>query len=231
MVWIVCLLLITSVAAGCAKASPPQRGDADSTAQQQTAPSQFVATVLRVLEENHQSGSLVYRGHCTASGGITDSFRVTTPARNVPAMEELRQAFGSDPALTAKEDSFGMIRIVGGNVQPEPLGVKIRDLKFQEEGDPREATSKILASPELKTYMRDHGIEFVTTSGGLIPPASGRHLNVTLTNTTVSQALDRIAQTFPGVWIYEECITTRGEKRVEINFHEFSGISPSIKRK
>jgi len=35
----------------------------------------------------------------------------------------------------------------------------------------------------------------------------------------------RIAQTFPGVWIYEECITGQGEKRVEINFHEFSAAA------
>lgn len=225
MIRTVCLLLIIGVALGCTKVSPPQNSVTDSTAQEQMPSSQFVATVLRVLEENHRSGSLVYRGHCTDSGGITDSFRVTPPAHNAPSVEAFRQAFVNDPTLTVKEDSSGMIRVVGGDVQPELLGVTIHDVKFQEENDPREATSKLLASPELKTYMQGHRTEFVTTSGGLVPPASGRHLNATLTDMTVSQSLDRIAQTFPGVWIYEECITRQGEKRVEINFHEFSAAA------
>ena len=225
MIRTACLLSIIGIALGCTKVSPPQNSVTGSTAQEQMPPSQFIATVLRVLEENHRSGSLVYRGHCTDSGGMADSFRVALPAHDAPPVEALRQAFVNDPTLTVKEDSSGMIRVVGGDVQPELLGVMIHDVKFQEENDPREATYKLLASPELKTYMQGHRVEFVTTSGGLVPPASGRHLNGTLTDMAVSQSLDRIAQTFPGVWIYEECITEQGEKRVEINFHEFSAAA------
>ena len=232
MIRTVCLLLIIGVALGCTKVSPPQNNATGSTAQAQMPPSQFVATASRVLEENHRSGSLVYRGHCTDYGGMADSFRSDPPAHDAPPVEALRQAFVNDPTLTVKEDLSGMIRVVGGDVQPELLGVTIHDLKFQEEqeeNDPREATYKLLASPELKTYMQGHRTEFVTTSGGLVPPASGQHLNGTLTEMTVLQSLDRIAQTFPGVWIYEECITGQGERRVEINFHEFSA-APSSNR-
>ena len=225
MIRTACLLLIIAIALGCTKVSPPQNAVTSSTGQVQMPPSQFVASVLRVLEENRRSGSLVFRGRCTDSGGMTDFFKVSSPAQGVAPIEALRQAFVNDSALTVKEDSSGMIRVVGGDVQPELLGVTIHDVKFQKENDPREATYKLLASPELKTYMQDHRTEFVTTSGGLVPPASGRHLNGTLTDMTVSQALDRIAQTFPGVWIYEECITGQGEKRVEINFHEFSAAA------
>jgi len=227
MIRTACLLLIIGVALGCTKVSPPQNSVTSSTGQVQMPPSQFVATVLRVLEENRRSGSLVYRGRCTDSGGMTDSFKVAPPAHEIPPVDALRQAFVNDPTLTVKEESSGMIRVVGGDVQPELLGVPIHDLKFQEENDPREATYKLLASPELKTYMQSHHTEFVTTSGGLIPPASGRHLSGTLTDMTVSQSLDRIAQTFPGVWIYQECTTGQGEKRVEINFHEFSAATSS----
>jgi len=219
------LLLIIGVALGCTKVSPPQNSVTANPAVAPMYPSEFVATVLRVLEENRQSGSLVSRGRCTDSGGMTDPFKVATPAHNVPAIEAFRQAFANNPTITVKEDSSGMIRVVGGNVQPELLGVTIHDLKFQGENDPREATYKLLASPELKTYMQSHRTEFVTTSGGLIPPASGRHLSGTLTDVTVSQSFDRIAQTFPGVWIYQECMTGQGEKRVEISFHEFSAAS------
>jgi hypothetical protein len=227
MIRTACLLLIVGFAPSCTKVSPPQNSSTSNTAEVQMLPSDFVATVLRVLEENRRSGSLVFRGRCTDSGGMTDSFKVTSPAHDVAPIEALRQAFVNDPALTVKEDSSGMIRVVGGDVQPELLGVTIHDVKFQEESDPRQATYKLLASPELKTYMQSHRTEFVTTSGGLVPPPSGRHLSSALTDMTVSQSLDHIAQTFPGVWIYQECTTGQGEKRVEINFHEFSAATSS----
>jgi hypothetical protein len=221
------LLLIIGVALGCARVSPPQNGVTGSTAEEQMSPSQIDATVLRVLEENRRSGSLVYQGRCTDSGGITSTFTVTPPAHNMPPMGALRQAFVNNPTITVKEDSSGMIRVTGGDVQPELLGVTIHDVKFQEESDPREATNKLLASPELKTYMQSHRTKFVTTSGGLVPPPSGRHLSGTLNDMTVSQSLDRIAKTFPGVWIYEECLTGQREKRLEISFHEFSAPTSS----
>jgi len=185
-------------------------------------PSQFDATVLKVLEENRRSGSLVYRGHCTDSGGLTDSFKIVSPAGGVSPIEALRQAFVNDSALTAQEDSSGLIRVVSGDVQPELLGVTIHDVKFQEENDPQDAVSKFLASQDLKTSMQGHRTKFVDSTGGLVPPPSGRHLSGTLSGMTVSQSLDRIAQTFPGVWIYEECVTGQGEKSVDISFHEFS---------
>lgn len=222
MIRIGCLLLIIGGALGCTKVSPPQNSITGSTAEVQVPPSQFVATVLRALEESHRSGSLVYRGHCTDSGGMTDSFRVASLVRDVPPIEALRQAFVNDPTLTVKEDSSGVVRVVGGDVQPELLGVTVHDVKFQEEKDPWAAISKLLASQELKTDMQSHRTEFVVSSGGLVPTPSGRHLSGTLTDITVSQSLDRIAQTFPGVWIYEECVTGQGEKRVDIRFHEFS---------
>jgi len=220
MIRTVCLLLIVGVPLGCTKVKSPENSVTGSTGQ--ISPSQFVTTVLRVLEENHRSGSLVYRGHCTDSGGLADSFKVTSAGHDVSPIEALRQAFAGDPTLAVKEDSSGMIRVVGGDVQPELLGVTIHDVKFQEEKDPWAAISKLLASQELKTDMQSHRTEFVVSSGGLVPTPSGRHLTGTLTDITVSQSLDRIAQTFPGVWIYEECVTGQGEKLVDIRFYEFS---------
>jgi hypothetical protein len=161
---------------------------------------------------------------------MTDSLKVSSPGHGVAPIEALRQAFVNDPALTVKEDSSGMIRVVGSEAQPDLLELTIHDVKFQAESDPREATSKVLSSQEIRTYMQSHRTEFVETSGGLIPPASGRHLNGTLSGMTVSQSLDRIAQTFPGVWTYEECVSSQGEKRVVISFHEFSASTSSSRQ-
>src|SRR5437667_12690482 len=98
MIRIGCLLLIIGVALACAKAGPPQNSVVSSTAEVRM-PSEFVATVLRVLEESHRSGSLVFRGHCTDSGGMADSFKVSSPAHGVAPIEALRQAFMNDPLL------------------------------------------------------------------------------------------------------------------------------------
>src|SRR5438093_4200842 len=94
-----CLLLIIGVVLGCTKVSPPQNSVAGSAAEVRM-PSEFVATVLRVLEENHRSGSLIFRGRCTDSGGMTDSFKISSAAHGVAPIEALRQAFVNDPTLT-----------------------------------------------------------------------------------------------------------------------------------
>ena len=67
MIRTACLLLIIGVALGCTKVSPPQNSVVSGAAEARMS-SEFVATVLRVLEENNRSGSLVFRGRCTDSG-------------------------------------------------------------------------------------------------------------------------------------------------------------------
>jgi hypothetical protein len=220
------LLLILCIGLGCTKVSSPGDTITNNT-KEELHPSHLIVTVLRVLEASHRSGSLVFRGSCTDSGGVTDSFKIISPVPEGTPIEALRKALMKDSRLKVKEDSSGMIRVADVDVQPEILGMKISNLKFKEESDPREAVSKILSSQELATYMRNHRIEFIATSGGLIPPPSGRHLSGTMTDVTVSQSLDRITETFPGVWTYEECLTPQGEKRVVISFHEFSAPPPS----
>lgn len=219
------LLLILCIGLGCTKVTPPQKNDTNNAKEELS--NSLIATVLRVLEKNHRSGSLVFRGMCTDSGGATDSFKVISPVPDVTPIETLHQALVNNPRLTVKEDSEDMIRVVDIDTQPEILRVKINDLTFQDENDPIEAVSKILSSHELATYMRNHHIEFIATSGGLVPEPSGHHLSATMTNSTVSQSLDRITKTFPGVWIYEECLAQQGEKRVVISFHEFSAPTSS----
>lgn len=216
------LLLIAGTTLGCTKTSPSQQGLTQNAAPHEARPSPFLVSVVRVLEENHRSGSLAYGGYCTTSGGINDDFKVSPLQRDVPPIEALRQALGGDPRVSVKEDSSGAIRVVGSSVSSDLLGVMIHELSFKNENDPRDATANLLGSSELNTYMQGHRTEFVMTSGGLIPPPSGRILNATLHDVTLSQALDLIAKTFPGVWIYEECVTGQGVRRVVISFHEFS---------
>jgi hypothetical protein len=227
---LLCLLAVISLAMAC-KSANSEWGRPAITDEASKSPSQLVAVVLGVLENNGRSGSLEYRGVCTTSGGIADSFKVAAPQHDAPPLEALRQAFESEPALRITEDASALIRVVGGDVQADLLNLRIHQVVFRGEREPWDAMYKFLALPEVRAYMQAHHMAFIMTPVGLVPPPSGRVLNGTPEDLTLSQALDRIAQAFPGVWVYGECATGQGQRRVYMTFHEFSaqaGGRPSI---
>ena len=221
MIKMACMLIILSVRLGVVCTPQSQRVDDN-----QMSSSDIVAVVIKTLESRGRSGSLIYRGSCTPSGGIKDSFKVAAIKGENSALETLHAAFKNDSTLTVKEDASGLIQIIGGNVQTDLLQLKLHKVAFKGEGDPRNAVNKLLANPEIKGYMQANHIKFITLIDGLIPPPSGARLSATLKDATLSQALDQIVQSFPGVWIYGECGIERGERHVYILFHEFSARPP-----
>src|SRR5579864_9846258 len=196
MLKIVCIILSGSVILGNACATRAQRTDSN-----QMNSSDIVRTVIKTLERSGRSGSLIYRGSCSPSGGIKDSFKVGAVKGDRPAFEALHAAFKGDSTLSLNEDAAGLMRILGGHVQTDLLQLKLQKVTFEGEADPRDAIDKLLASSEVTGYMRANHIKFITLLDGLIPPPSGVHLNATLEHTSLSQALDQILQNFPGVWI------------------------------
>lgn len=182
--------------------------------------------VLSILEDSGRPGSLEYQGVCTASGDIADHFRIGIPQNDLSPLQALQRAFVGDPEVTATKDASGLIRVVAGAVPTDLLNLRIPKIIFRQERDPRDAEYKLLALPEVHAYMLAHRITFIQAIYGLIPPSSGRALNVTLKDQTLSAALDRIAETFPGVWVYGECVS-RGRRHVLMFFHEFSARPPA----
>jgi hypothetical protein len=53
---------------------------------------------------------------------------------------------------------------------------------------------------------------FASTAGAW-PPQSPR-ISGSLENVTLSQALDRVLKTFPGIWVYEDCPKSDKKNRV-----------------
>ena len=98
-----CLFLIIIVGFGCTKVSSPQNRLPNNTAE--VRPSQLIATVIGVLEDHHGSGSLVFRGHCTDSGSLTDFLKTSSPAHDATPIEVLRHALAHE-AGAYKTDSF-----------------------------------------------------------------------------------------------------------------------------
>lgn len=181
MIKILCAISAIGITLGCTRATPLQAiGKSHDTS------SDFVAVVIRVLETSGQSGSLVYRGDCAPSGGITDSFKVATPKNYVSAINGLHDAFADESALTAKEDGSGLIRVVGGHVQTDLLDLRIHQVVFHAVDDPRDATYRLSALPEVKAYMQDHHVRFTTVLDGIFAPSRGVRLNETLQDVTLS---------------------------------------------
>lgn len=219
---LLCLLAALSLVMGAAHPVPRRHGMRDESTAYQP---KLVDVVLGILEHSGQPGSLEYQGVCTPSGDIMEHFRVAAPQHDLPPVQALRRTFVGEPKLTASKDASGLIRVVGGVVPTDLLNLKIHEVVFQRERDPRHAEYKLLALPEVHAYMQAHRITFIQTIIGLIPPPSGRVLNVTLKGVTLSTVLDRVAETFPGVWVYGEC-TSGGDRHVLMFFHEFSSRPP-----
>jgi hypothetical protein len=209
------LLELMVMMLGCTRPKPPQEEPKEVTS------SNLVSRVVSTLADSRRSGSLVYEGACTPLERITDSFRVSTPTSGAPAVHALHDAFANEPKLTVGEDASSRIRVVGGNVHTDLLDLRISQISFHSEDNPRDATGTLLTLPEVKAYMQSHHIHFMNAMGGLAPMPKGVHLNATLKNATISGTLDRIAQSFPGVWIYGECATASGERLVDFTFIEF----------
>jgi hypothetical protein len=99
--------------------------------------------------------------------------------------------------------------------------VKIGHISFDEEQkkEPNLIYFDILAmgfitgTPEVKTFMKDHGISF---GPKVINRATSQHpgLSGELNSVTLAQALDYMLKTFRGLWIYEECPGTVGSERI-----------------
>jgi hypothetical protein len=65
----------------------------------------------------------------------------------------------------------------------------------------------ILRTPEVIAFMKAHNIEW-PRSGGVRGNLLGQwtpdkpHISGSMDNVTVSEVLDRVLKTFPGIWIY-----------------------------
>ena len=73
----------------------------------------------------------------------------------------------------------------------------------------------ITHAPEVETFMKDHGIRqpprMINQSSSPVPRVSGE-----LNNITLSEALDYMLKTFPGLWVYENCPGSGENKRVVV---------------
>ena len=187
--------------------------------------------IMTVMSKAQISGSLEYSGRCDDKHRFPDFPAMRTPRQiDRPPLQTLREMFADDPTMQVTQDASGLIRMVEADVPRDLLNVRINHLSFdpRREGDPVGnpfwGRGVIFSSPEVIDFMRSQNID-----PGVVPWAvelssipGPKRIHGGLDNVTVSQALDYVLQTFPGLWIYENCGVTNGKLGVSFTFYENS---------
>ncbi len=191
--------------------------------------------ILEILDTARVSGSVVLWGSCTVSyPPDLPKLRVSATDR-ASALQALREVLADDPAMQITQDSDGTIRMIERGVPSDILNVKIRHVSFEGRGTsaqsdgmytPNDALRGVLQAPEIVDFMRAHDIERPTGTeavpGNLFGPWPPEypHISGSLDDVTLSEALDRILKTFPGIWVYENCPGSKKKSR-SVYFHFF----------
>jgi hypothetical protein len=119
----------------------------------------------------------------------------------------------------------GIIGISFGNVSNDLLRTKIHTLRFglPQRYNYQKAIAAIIDTEEVQRKMREVRIEAAPVLA--IYPIVGAdpklpHLSASMTDLTMDEALDRVAKTFGGLVIYEECQGQGSTRLFSVVMHE-----------
>lgn len=181
--------------------------------------------LLQVLDSANLSGSLQISGVCESKR--FPKFPEVGEKKGDSALTTLGEMLSSNSGLTVSQDSNGIIRIIGPDVATDFLNVRIRHITFEDDKHngtfaPNVALFLLLQTPEVTAFFKSKDIPppmpFLLLSGSIINgrlywPPDSPHISGKLDNVTVEEVLDRILQTFPGVWFYGNCVQDEKHKR------------------
>jgi hypothetical protein len=186
------------------------------------------STMADVLEKTPFSGSLEYSGDCDDKSQelpVLPAIRVPPGDRDSSALVILREIFADDHKMQVTQETGGTSRMVESGVPQGLLDVTIRKLCFNDIYDPISAEAMIISAPEVQAFMKAHGIErgsdrFRRAVPGFRqgPEPGLPHISGDLDNVTVEQALDHLLKTFPGLWVYQNCLSETGGRVVAFDY-------------
>lgn len=198
--------------------------------------------ILEVLDKAAASASLEFSGSCEVDNFPQFPVIHESGIKKNDPVEALREMFDTD-TVQVYRDQAGIIRIVEKGVQNDILDVRINRVSFENQNSgtqeaaytPNDALRKILHAPELEDFIRTHSIGWDFAESGLIRGVGSRrnaeapHISGSLNSTRLSKALDYILDTFPGLWIYEDCPAHAGRARmVYFRFYYLRTIGTSV---
>jgi hypothetical protein len=181
---------------------------------------------MSVLSKAGLSASLEYWGRCDDIHEFPDFPKLRTPRNSTdPPLKALREMFAGDPKMQVTQEPDGTIRMVEADVPTDLLKVRISHISFEPHrigdpvGSPVWGLGIILATPEVADFMRTHNLGRPFPWGVEAGMPSAEHVPGDLNDVTVSQALDYVLRTFPGLWIYENCPSENRKRSVFFMFY------------
>jgi len=213
-----------------------------STAQTQSPSPHLIVPLkplLQAFDNAKVSGSLELSGHCGV--GLPPHLpHLRPPKSGASPLQVARDVFSGDPSMQISQDPNGTVRMIERGTSAELLNVKIGHVSFDKNGAPLKYAAfapgtalyyVILQSPEILAFERARNIQipFVGIAGRLGTPTNDLpHLSGSMDDLTLSQALDRLLQTFPGIWAYESCPAEDKDKGLVVSFWFFSLRDPGV---
>jgi len=191
----------------------------------------IIRGLLQVLNKASVSGSTEIRGQCE-SGNFPEIPNIIQPESSEEnILRTVRNMFADDPAMQIVQDEGGTIRMKELGVSDDILRIKVGNFKFADVPNggvyaPDVAVLRVMVSPEVARFRASRKIEWVAAfylTGTLGPPSPELpHVSGSMQNVTVSEILDRVLKTFPGIWVYENCPAHDHKKRtVDLRFLTF----------
>jgi hypothetical protein len=207
-------------------------------AQEETSSHPKLVAPLRPLFESlrsaNVSGSLEFSSPRCDPGIPADwpNWRMLASSKESP-LQVARETFADDPSIQVTQDPNGTIRMIQGGIPTDLLNLRISHVSFSQFSANSAARQAVLRTPEVRDYMKAHNIAMPTGEGGGVTGGNGPRPNdsppidATMENPTVSQAMDRVLKTFPGIWVYQDCLRPDGKSRF-VWFQFFSSRGPGF---
>lgn len=182
--------------------------------------------LLQVLDRANLSGSLQISGVCESER--FPKFPQVGEKKGDSTLTTLGEMLASNRGLSLTSDSNGVIRIIGPDVPTDFLNVRISHITFEGIDGPNFAMVPLLETPEVISFFKSKDIPlpmllFINAAPAYPWNDPGPYISGTLDNVTVKEVLDRILQTFPGVWFYGNCVQDEKHKRaVFLHFYRLN---------
>jgi hypothetical protein len=203
--------LVISGAAGFPKAEVESQANLDA-----------VLSYLRpTFTSKGGPGRISYSTVCARddSGLLFPKLQLRSPSTDKTGFDAVRQIFRDDKRVRVTRNSSGIITITVGEPPTDILQTRIRRLSLMpnEQYNEQLAIVAVMHTKEFESAERVLRIKVPTSvlAVNIVEPTKGLpHLPSSLENTTVDEALDRIARTFRVAVLYASCPPQSNQPRM-----------------
>jgi hypothetical protein len=148
--------------------------------------------------------------------------RIEAVVPDADVVRQLRAMLAHDKKFRVATDPDEVITVCESGVPQDVLGIGLKrvELSETERFNPDQAMDAVFDAPEVKAYFRAHNITRPIDIGGFIsgPNPDRPHLEPSIENMTVLNALKHILAVFPHTALYNESIDPRGRRVVSVGF-------------